>query len=135
MIYRWGSRSLDHRDQLHPDLADLFDRALEMAPFDLSITESHRTQEEHEALPDGATQVRWEDSKHSTKPSLAGHIDPYPIDYDDWLRYYMLAGVVFAAARDLCILNRIRWGGDWDRDFRLSEERFRDLAHWELTDG
>ena len=106
-----------------------------MAPFDLSITGSHRTEEEHQALPDGATQVEWEDSKHSTLPSLAGHIDPYPIDYDDSLRYYVLAGVVFAAARDLCILDRVRWGGDWDGDLRLAEETFRDLAHWELTDG
>ena len=134
-MYTWGERSLAHRDQLHPDLADLFDRALEMSPFDLSITDSHRTEAEHGALPDGATQVEWGDSKHSTMPSLAGHIDPYPIDYEDWLRYYLLSGVVFAAARDLCILDRVRWGGDWDRDLRLSEETFRDLAHWELTDG
>lgn len=135
MNYAWGARSLAHRDQLHPDLADLFDRALEMAPFDLSITGSHRTQEEHEALPDSATQVEWHQSKHSTLPSLAGHVDPYPIDYDDPLRYYVLAGVVLAAARDLCILDRVRWGGDWDGDLRLAEETFRDLAHWELTDG
>jgi|DEB0MinimDraft_6_1074348.scaffolds.fasta_scaffold00989_20 hypothetical protein len=135
MTYSWGARSLDHRDQLHPDLADLFDRALEMSPFDLAITGSHRTQEEHESLPDGATQVSWEQSKHSSMPSLAGHIDPYPIDYADPYRYYVLAGVVFAAARDLCMLERVRWGGDWDRDFRLAEETFRDLAHWELTDG
>ena len=134
LSYRWGNRSLSHRDRLAGGLTALFDRALEMSPFDLSITDSHRTLEEHEALPDGATQVSWEDSKHSTFPSMAGHLDPYPINYDDWLRYYVLAGVVMAAARDLSMLDRVRWGGDWDRDLNLAEESFRDLAHWELID-
>lgn len=135
LSYAWGARSLSHRAQLDPALAELFDRALELSPFDLSITASHRTLCEHEALPPGATQVSWENSKHSSLPSLAGHLDPYPIDYNDWLRYYVLAGVVMSAAKELCMLDVVRWGGDWDRDLHLAEETFRDLAHWELIDG
>ena len=135
MSYQWGERSKLNRAELDPTLAVLFDRALELSPFDLAITEAHRTKEEHDALPSGSTQVSWEDSKHSEYPSAAGHLDPYPIDYDDWLRYYVLAGVVMAAAKELKVDHKIRWGGDWDSDMKLAEETFRDLAHWELIDG
>jgi peptidoglycan L-alanyl-D-glutamate endopeptidase CwlK len=135
LIYSWGDRSKRHREELDATLAVLFDRALAASPFDLSITQSHRTKSEHEALPKGATQVEWENSKHSAFPSMAGHLDPYPIDYDDWLRYYVLAGVVMSVAKDLKVDDKIRWGGDWDGDLKLSEETFRDLAHWEIIDG
>jgi hypothetical protein len=134
MTFRWGSGSKSHRDKLHPDLVSLFDRALQLSPIDLTITESHRTRADHELLPAGSTKVSWEKSKHSSIPSNAGHLDPYPIDYSDWLRYYLVAGVVMSAASEIGISSRIRWGGDWDRDFKLGEETFRDLAHWELVD-
>lgn len=135
MSYAWGQRSLQHRERLHAILVEVFDRALELAPFDLSITDSYRGKAEQEAAFErGASKVRWPDSKHNRAPTHAGHLDPYPIDYDDPLRYYVLAGVVLAAAKQLGWESKLRWGGDWDRDLRLEEETFRDLAHWELID-
>ena len=29
---------------------------------------------------------------------------------------------------------KIRWGGDWDRDTDLSDNRFNDLPHFELME-
>lgn len=131
--HRWGPRSQAVLATAHPALVALADRVLELAPFDVSATEGHRTREAHEALPAGATQVTWERSKHSRSPSWALHLDPYPIQYEDDRRYYVLHGVVLLAAEDLGLRDVLRWGGDWDRDLELIDETFRDLAHYELT--
>lgn len=132
-MFQWGKGSLRHRDGLHLVLQALFDETLRLSPFDLSITDSHRGQlAQDKAFADGASKLRYPDSKHNEKPARAGHLDPYPIDYDQPLKYYVLAGVVWAAAYNLGYTDRVRYGGDWDRDHDYDEETFRDLAHWEV---
>ena len=59
------------------------------------------------------------------------HIDPYPVAYENFLKWYVLAGVVHVAAKDLGV--EIRWGGDWDSDFDMTDQQFNDLAHYELA--
>ena len=44
----------------------------------------------------------------------------------------MLAGLVIGAARAFDY--PIRWGGDWDRDWKLNREHQWDAAHFELID-
>ncbi len=131
--WKWGARSFAKRSELHPDLARLFDRVLDLVPFDITLTDAHRgMQQQHAAFKSGASQVDYPNSKHNKMPAEAGHIDPYPVKYDKPLKYYVLCGVVWVAARQLGMIDKIRWGGDWDRDFDHEEETFRDLAHWEL---
>lgn len=133
-VYQWGARSERIRAELDPDLAMLFDIALEISPFDLAITDGHRGEEaQMMAFESGASKLQWPESCHNSMPSRAGHLDPSPINYKNWLRYYGLAGVVFAAAKRLGLESRVRWGGDWDKDWDLNEETFRDLAHYELV--
>jgi peptidoglycan L-alanyl-D-glutamate endopeptidase CwlK len=47
-------------------------------------------------------------------------------------RFYYLAGMVKERARNLNI--SIRWGGDWDGDYRFFDQTFYDLVHFELVD-
>ncbi|GAG46371.1 unnamed protein product, partial [marine sediment metagenome] len=55
---------------------------------------------------------------------------PWPIDWNDQRRFDHLAGILRAIASDHGL--EIKWGGDWDGDFNLLEERFLDLGHFEL---
>ena len=136
-VWKWGKGSLVHRARLHPVLQAVFDEVLNLTPFDVSITDSFRGEKlQTEAFASGASQVEWPNSMHNQNPSIAGHLDPVPIDYDRTLRYYVLAGVVMAAARRLGMEDRVRWGGKWDRDWRggLEMNPFKDLSHYEIRD-
>ena len=128
--FKWGPSSLAHREQLHPDLQRLADVVLLLCPFDLSLTDSHRGKEaQHAAYHSGASQLDWPNSKHNKKPSDAMHLDPYPINYKNPKKYYVLAGIVLMIAFHLQI--DIRWGGDWDSDYDFTDQSFNDLSHWE----
>lgn len=131
--HRWGTSSQKRLEAAHEDLRVLADLVLRTAPFDVSCTESHRSEQDHNSLPPGASYLTWEESKHSRQPSWAIHLEPYPIDYNNRFRYDVLAGVVLSAAERLGIRDRLRWGGDWDGDWTYSDQTLHDLAHYELT--
>ena len=133
--FAWGSRSLVIREELMPELQEFVDVVLDTSPFDLSLTDGHRGQiQQDTAFASGASEVQWPNSKHNRNPSEAVHIDPYPIDYENWLLYYCLAGVIWTVSIGFPDL-QLRWGGDWNTDRQLNAERFRDLAHWEVVRG
>jgi len=118
-------------EQLDPELKALADLVLEITPFDVALTEGHRGEaKQMAAFLDEKSKLKWPDSKHNSYPSLAMHLDPFPIRYEKYLKYYLLAGVVHVAAKDLGV--EIRWGGDWDSDFDMTDQQFNDLAHYEL---
>jgi len=58
-------------------------------------------------------------------------IAPYPIDWKDLERFYVLAGVIMACAHEEGV--KIRWGGDWDSDGDYHDSSFIDLPHFELV--
>ena len=125
MTWAWGQRSLKIRDEIHLDLVLCVDQCLEWSFFDLAITEGRRGERRQtEAFASGASQLPWPQSKHNAiEPSLsrAVHIDPYPIDYENTERYFILAGLMTAAGKLMGA--ELRW---------LGLTTLRDLAHWEL---
>ena len=70
-------------------------------------------------------------SMHNYNPSAAIDIAPWPVDWGDEKRFYLLAGHMLMAAYKLNIT--LRWGGDWDRDYDLSDQKFNDLGHFEVV--
>lgn len=46
-------------------------------------------------------------------------------------QFYVFAGYVLEAAYRLNV--QLRWGGDWDRDDNLMDQRFDDLVHFEVV--
>ena len=66
------------------------------------------------------------------QPGRAVDAVPYPIDWNDDKRMIHFAGVVRGVAARLGI--PIVWGGDWDGDFKLRDQSFHDLPHFELGD-
>jgi peptidoglycan L-alanyl-D-glutamate endopeptidase CwlK len=104
--------------------------------FDCSIVEGYRDEEkQNEAFGAGNTQLKYPHSKHNIKfdgipCSKAVDAIPYPIDWTDIKRIYYFAGFVIATAKAMDI--SLRWGGDWDRDTEVLDNKFNDLCHFEL---
>lgn len=110
-----------------PQLIKLFKAVDEVCP--IVIIEGKRTKERQEhLLKEGKSKTS--NSKHLREPSEAVDVAPDPVDWNDLKRFYFLAGVVMATARQMGI--RIRFGGDWDMDGDFSDNKFNDLVHYEL---
>jgi peptidoglycan L-alanyl-D-glutamate endopeptidase CwlK len=140
MAIAYGPRSRVAIATLDGRLQRLLDRYADDAPpeLDLTITEGHRGEAaQNAALASGASTLAWPQSKHNTLPARAFDFVPYPFagtgpDWRDLARFARIAGALqLIAAREGL---RIRWGGDWDRDGRTTDETFVDAGHIELVD-
>ena len=99
--------------------------------FDCSIIVGYRGREDqNRAFREGHSKVEWPNGKHNKNPSSAVDVAPYPVNWDDRERFIYFAGFVKGVAYRMNI--PIRWGGDWDSDTELSDNKFDDLVHFEL---
>jgi len=88
----------------------------------------------------GKSRCKWPNSNHNViLPTLSPAIDvgPYYIEepHIRWnkkslWRWYFFGGIVKGVAAEMGI--SIRWGGDWDRDTYVRDQKFNDLPHFEL---
>ena len=127
----YGKLSQANLATCHPDLQKVFNEVIKH--FDCRVTCGHRSKEEQDALYFGTprrTQVRWPNSRHNSKPSMAVDITPYPVDYQDRERQTLFAGFVLGIATGMGI--DIVWGGDWDSDTEVDDNRFDDFPHFQL---
>ena len=128
----FGDRSRAKLDTCHKDLQELCELVIET--YDFTVLEGHRSNERQEELfRQGKSKLRAGKSKHNRSPSIAVDIAPYPIDWDNASRFYLLAGFMFQAAHDLGVT--LRWGGDWDRDWDHADQSFMDLPHFEIVES
>lgn len=131
----FGTGSKAKLAELHPDLQKILKRGIELADF--TITEGHRTEERQNMLfRKGRSKVQWPRSRHNSFPSMAVDIAPYPIDWENREEFTYVAGILVGIASELHadgeIEHVLRWGGDWDRDGDLDDNKFDDLPHLEL---
>ena len=100
---------------------------------DCSILEGHRSKERQNKLYDeGRTKVKYPNGRHNSNPSKACDVTPYPVDWEDRERQTLFAGFVLGVARSMGYT--LRWGGDWDMDFQVMDNRFDDFPHFEIRD-
>lgn len=128
----FSKRSLRNLEQCHPDLQKLLRAAIadSLCP-DFSVICGYRGPEaQNKAFAKGFSKLRFPRSKHNKLPSLAADLAPWPIDWHDRKRFIELGRNVVLIARRIGI--DIRWGGDWDGDGDVTDERFSDLPHFEL---
>ena len=126
---KFGRKSRERFATAHPDLQKIFNEVIKYV--DCSVLEGHRDERTQDRLfEEGKTKVRYPLGRHNTKPSRAVDVVPYPVDWDDRERFTLFAGFVLGLARGMGI--SIRWGGDWDVDFQVSDNRFDDFPHYEL---
>lgn len=105
---------------------------------DCTIICGHRNEaDQNLAYSTGTSKVKWPDGKHNKTPSEAVDVAPYFPGRGVSLNKYEVVefGHYCLGVRDCMNLkDRIRWGGDWDRDFMtLTDNEFLDAFHWEVV--
>jgi hypothetical protein len=106
----------------HPKLQSIMREVI--THYDFAILYGHRGEaDQNEAFETGNSNKRWPDSKHNSIPSHAVDIAPYPVDWENELEFWYLAGLVMATAQKHGI--RLRWGGRWRKP--------HDCPHFELA--
>lgn len=113
-----------------PRLQQVCDKVIKH--YDFTVLEGHRSEERQDELfRQGKSKLQAGQSKHNSNPSRAVDIAPYPIDWSDSNRFFLLAGRMYQAAAELGVT--IRWGGDWDSDSDHKDQTFNDLPHFEIV--
>ena len=134
MPYKWGTKSKKVYDELDPRLQTVMDEVLKFT--DISLIEGYRSKEEQNRyFSEGVSHLEYPHSKHNRKPATAVDFQPHPYPKRVDKLY---GGLAFAAGIAIAIGTakgiRIRWGGDWDRDGSLTNNKFDDLFHLEIDD-
>ena len=126
---RFGTKSRGRLSSCHPDLQKVFNQVIK--EIDCSILCGQRGEkEQNKAFDEGRSKVRFPDGRHNANPSNAVDVAPYPIDWEDRERFHLFAGYVLGIADSMGI--RLRWGGDWNRDWTVKDNKFDDLPHFEI---
>ncbi len=127
----FGTSSREKLDTCDDKLQTICELVIE--EYDFTVLEGHRSGErQNELFRQGKSKLKAGQSKHNSLPSKAVDLAPYPIAWENTERFYLLAGMMFQAAYDMGI--KIRWGGDWDKDWVHSDQSFMDLPHFELVE-
>lgn len=130
MTYRFGSLSKQRLNGAHPLLQKLMLECIKH--YDFMVLDSQRGKAAQEkAFREGNSKVHFGNSAHNWKPAIALDIAPYPLDWENTQRFiYLQFEVIKPIAKFLNI--PIRQGLDWNRNGKITDERFRDFPHVEL---
>jgi peptidoglycan LD-endopeptidase CwlK len=122
-------------DKVHPALAKLVREVAKVYPL-LVICGERGKAAQDEAYHAGKSNHRWPSSKHNIQPpdtvAFAVDVAPLPLDWRDKERFYYLGGYMMATAKRFEI--KLRWGGDWDNDYDLHDQKLYDLVHYEIIE-
>ena len=128
---RFGKRSKENLTSCDKQLQNVFNEVIKYV--DCSVLEGYRDEKRQNRLFDeGKTKLRYPNGRHNNRPSNAVDVTPYPVDWSDRERQTLFAGYVLGIARGMGI--RLRWGGDWNMDFKVMDNRFDDFPHFEIRD-
>ncbi len=133
----FGRASKRRYDTLHSKLQRILDEAIKVMDFTI-VCGFRNEQAQERAFREGKSQKHWPDSKHNQKMSIAVDVAPWNpalrnIDWNNRDRFILLAGIIKGIAHQHAI--KIRWGGDWDSDTFMRDQRFHDMPHFELVEG
>jgi len=125
----FGKKSKERLDTCDNNLQKVFNEVIKHV--DCSVLEGHREKDRQNKLfEEGKTKVKYPNGRHNRQPSSAVDVTPYPVDWKDRERQTLFAGFVIGVASQMGI--NLRWGGDWDQDFQVVDNRFDDFPHFEL---
>ena len=125
----FGKKSKERLNTCDSNLQKVFNEVIKHV--DCSILEGHRSKDRQNKLfEEGKTKVKYPNGRHNRQPSSAVDVTPYPVDWKDRERQTLFAGFVIGVASQMGI--KLRWGGDWDQDFQVVDNRFDDFPHFEL---
>lgn len=126
---RYSSASRTHLLTCHPLIQRVMNVVIE--DFDNSIIWGHRGEQAQNAAYDsGFSQKRWQESLHNFFPAFAVDAVPYPEMWADRERLVFFGGYVMGVADRLAV--PLIWGGDWNKNWTMKDEKWQDLAHFQL---
>ena len=126
---KFGRKSKERLNTCDSNLQKVFNEVIKHV--DCSILEGHRSKDRQNKLyEEEKTKVKYPNGRHNRQPSSAVDVTPYPVDWKDRERQTLFAGFVIGVASQMDI--NLRWGGDWDQDFQVTDNRFDDFPHFEL---
>ena len=128
---RFGKRSKQRLSTCDERLQEVFNEVIKYV--DCSVLEGHRGKERQNQLyKEGKTKVTYPKGRHNASPSLAVDVAPYPIDWNDRERFTLFAGFVIGMANRMGYT--LRWGGDWNMNFEVNDNKFDDFPHFEIKE-
>ena len=131
-MFKFGKRSKRNLKTCDQRLQNILNEVIKHV--DCSVIEGHRNQDRQNQLyKEGKTKVKFPNGRHNSYPSLAVDVVPYPIDWEDRERMTLFAGFVKGIAKGMYNID-LRWGGDWDSDFQVQDNRFDDFPHFEIKE-
>ena len=130
------------RDKLltcHIDLQTLFNEVIKY--FDCSILVGYRGEaDQNKAVLEKKSKLKFPLSKHNSMLSMA--VDAAPSPLPKWSNindFVYFGGFVMGIAEKLLaegkITHEIRYGADWNRNDRLSDDSFQDCVHFEIYEA
>jgi peptidoglycan L-alanyl-D-glutamate endopeptidase CwlK len=123
IMAKFGKQSLRNLSTCHESLQLIMNKAIESVDFSV-ICGFRDEAKQNEAFNLGFSKLKWPKSKHNENPSLAVDVIPYPVDWNDVFRFFLMAGHILRVAHDLQI--PLTWGGTW--------KSFPDYPHFQLED-
>ena len=127
---KFGSKSKERLATCDEKLQKVFNEVIKYV--DCSILEGHRDERAQDKyFQEGKSKVRYPMGRHNSKPSRAVDVVPYPVDWEDRERFHLFSGFVLGLASGMGI--SLRWGGDWNRNFEVDDNKFDDFPHFELV--
>ena len=128
---KFGSKSKERLSTCDKRLQTIFNEVIKYV--DCSVIEGHRScHRQNKLYEEGKTKVRFPKGRHNADPSMAADVVPYPIDWSDRERFHLFAGFVLGIANSMGIL--LRWGGDWNMNFEVEDNKFDDFPHFEIRE-
>ena len=125
----FGKKSKEELSTCKKELQEIFNEVIKTV--DCSVLEGYRGQvEQDKAYEEGRSKAKYPDGRHNRLPSNAVDCVPYPVDWSDRERFTLFAGFVLGIAKSKGI--DLRWGGDWNQNWEVNDNKFDDFPHFEL---
>lgn len=119
-MFIFSQKSINNLRTCHYNLVDIAMRVILESPIDFTVICGFRDEKSQLiAYQENRSKLKWPDSKHNKWPSEAFDLAPYPIEWENINRFYMLAGAILTVSNSLNI--NLKWGGGWG-----------DYGHFEL---
>ena len=126
---QFGKKSKEQLATCNEKLRRVFNEVIKTV--DCSVLEGHRDKDRQDSLyEEGKTKVKYPHGRHNEFLSRAADVVPYPIDWDDRERFHLFAGFVLGTAKQMGI--DLRWGGDWNINWFVDDNKFDDFPHFEV---
>ena len=126
-MYKFGKRSRERLKGVDARLVNVLNELIKI--MDVTIIEGLRSKErQQELLAQGKTKTKY--SKHIQGKAV--DLAPYPINWEDREMFHYMGGMLRGLGKAMGV--NIRWGGDWDSDGDINDNKFDDLVHVEIKD-